>query len=235
MEPSYNDGSILLINKGLIKFRIKERDVVLALDPRDRRPILKRVTKVSGEEIFLEGDNADESTDSRAFGLVQKGNIIGKVILEFPSDTRGWLKIMVPILAFLGLIDSAYLTIKHFTGGEVNCSAIPGIDCDIVLGSMYSEIFGIPLALLGSLYYLTVLAIGIIYLKKQDSIFIQFLLVMTSVGLLASLYLVYVQAFILNAYCAFCLASAFISTLLFASSLAMTFLKEKNTSPVQLK
>jgi len=228
MEPTYGDGSVLLISKGIIKLGIKREDVILALDPRDKRPLLKRIVGISGEGISIEGDNVNESTDSRVFGLVQKENIIGKVILEFPSSTKKWLRMMVPILAFLGLIDSAYLTMKHFTGGEVSCGAIPGINCDIVLGSMYSEVFGIPLALLGTFYYLTVLVIGIVYLKKQDNIFVKLLLMATSIGFIASLYLIYVQALVLNAYCTFCLISASISMLLFASLLVIALSKEKN-------
>ena len=226
MEPAYKDGSVLWVSKSAVKFGLRSGDAVVALDPRDRRLILKRVTKVSKEGIFLEGDNSTQSTDSRTFGLVPKGNIIGKAMVKFPQ-WKGWPDKAVPALALLGLIDASYLTFKHFEGGEVACGIIPGVDCDVVLGSMYSEIFGIPLSLLGALYYLTVLVLGIAYLKRRKNVLLQLLFGVTAIGFLTSLYLIYIQAFVLNAYCPFCMISALTSIILFVSLWVMTISRGK--------
>ena len=228
MEPAYKNGSVLLISKAALRFGLKIGDAVMAFDPRDKRPILKRIAKVSKEGIYLKGDNEAQSTDSRTFGIVTKENIIGKVIMKFPNKISKLAHKAVLVLASIGLLDSGYLTFKHITGGEVTCSAIPGANCDVVLGSMYSTIFGIPLALLGTLYYLTVLTLWIIYLQKGDSRLLQFIFGITGVGFLTSLYLIYIQAFVLYAYCAFCMLSALTSTLLFVSLLLLV-LSQKRT------
>lgn len=224
MEPEYLDGQVVLVSKRAVKSGFREKDVVVALDPRDGRLILKRVERISETGVTLVGDNLPESTDSRTFGLVQKANIIGKVVMKFPKDL---LIKMVPTLAFVGLIDATYLTWKYFSGGEVACGVIPGLECDVVLGSTYSLVFGVPLALLGALYYLAVVVLGILYLKKKDNMFLRLLMGVTSAGFLSSLYLMYIQAFVLNAYCTFCIISAIISTILFVSLLVMTFRKGK--------
>lgn len=77
MKPSYVSGDVLHVSK----FR-KPRvgDVVVARDPRDGRLLLKRVGDFVGDKVFISGDNAMESTDSRTFGYVQERDIIGKVV-----------------------------------------------------------------------------------------------------------------------------------------------------------
>lgn len=228
MEPEYKNGSVVLISKNVVKYGLKRGDVIMAFDPRDGRRILKRVAEISARGIFLRGDDLSKSTDSRTFGLVQKENIIGKVIMRSPKRIKAWSEKAVPVLAIVGLVDAAYLTFKHFEGGEVECGVIPGANCNVVLGSMYSEIFGIPLALLGTLYYLTVFSLWITYVKNKEGILLRLLLGITSMGFLTSLYLVYIQAFVLNAYCVFCMTSALASTFLFVSLLIMTFSKKRN-------
>lgn len=228
MEPSYEDSSVLLISKIALKFGFKAGDVVLAFDPRDKRPILKRIVDISREGVYLEGDNVTQSTDSRTFGIVSKKNIIGKVVMKFPNNIAKLVNRAVLLFASIGLVDAGYLTFKHLTGGEVTCDAISGANCDVVLGSMYSTIFGIPLALLGALYYLTVLTLWTVYLKKGDNRLLQFIFGITGIGFLTSLYLIYIQAFVLYAYCAFCILSALTSTLLFVSLLLLVLSQKKS-------
>jgi len=226
MEPEYIDGTVVLVSKNTVKLGLNVGDVVVAPDPRSGRLILKRISKISETAVFLRGDKSSESTDSRTFGLIQKENIIGKVVMKLPKGFKGWLGGAVPVLASLGFVDAAYLTFKHFEGGKVECGIVPGADCNIVLGSMYSEIYGMPLALLGSLYYLTVLTLWTIYWRREENVILRMLLGATSIGFIASLYLIYIQGFVLNAYCLFCMASAFISITLFVLMIVMTSSKE---------
>ncbi len=51
--------------------------IVINFNGRDQ---VKRVIKIAGDQIFVEGDNKLESTDSRHFGPITKENIIGKVV-----------------------------------------------------------------------------------------------------------------------------------------------------------
>ena len=60
-------------------------DLVVVRDPRQRsRVLLKRIDRAAGDGRWLVlGDNAAASTDSRAFGAVDKEQIVGKVLLQY--------------------------------------------------------------------------------------------------------------------------------------------------------
>ena len=59
----------------------KERDVVVARV--NGKNFVKRIHSVSQDKYYLEGDNKNDSRDSRSFGPVFKKNIVGKVIFSF--------------------------------------------------------------------------------------------------------------------------------------------------------
>lgn len=116
------------------------------------------------------------------------------------------------IVAALGLADSIYLTIEHYMNAIPPCTIS---NCEIVLTSKYSLIFGVPVSLFGALYYAAVLVLGGLYIngdKKPRYIISAFLL--THIGLAASLYFTYIQAFVISAWCQYCLMSAASSTVL---------------------
>jgi uncharacterized membrane protein len=117
------------------------------------------------------------------------------------------------VFALIGFIDAAYLTIEHFRGIIPPCSLTA--DCDLVLTSSYSVIFGIPVALFGALYYLVILVGLFSYLDTKRTAFLKWTLLITIFGLLASFCLIYIQVFVLYSYCTYCIGSALISTILF--------------------
>ena len=106
-------------------------------------------------------------------------------------------------------------------GGVVPCSLTNG--CETVLSSQYAEIFGIPISLLGMLFYATVLILAVNIFDGKIK-FLNFLLVITLIAFAVSLGLVYLQFFVIEAICVYCLTSAGLSTLIFISVL---FLKNK--------
>lgn len=112
----------------------------------------------------------------------------------------------------LGFLDATYLTIEHYRGNIPPCT-IQG--CEIVLTSAQSKIAGIPVALLGSLYYLTLLILSIAYLDNKNESLIKIASKFTSLGFVASLYFVYLQFFVIKEICQYCMVSAGASTLLF--------------------
>lgn len=127
------------------------------------------------------------------------------------------------VVAFLGFLDASYLTAHHYSGVLPPCFITQG--CDVVTTSAYSTILGIPVALLGTLYYLTVLVLGFIYIdKKKDWVILKALPVVNTLGLLASAWFVYAQVFIIHALCMYCLLSAASSTTLF---ILMIFLRKR--------
>ncbi len=116
-------------------------------------------------------------------------------------------------LSALGFLDSAYLTIQHYSRDPFACPLFGG--CEEVTSSIYSEIFGIPTALLGVLYYGTIFLLSIYSFLKEDKKIMTIASQLTIAGVLASLYLVYIQVYVLSAICFYCILSAISSTLLF--------------------
>ena len=123
-----------------------------------------------------------------------------------------YLSIAASLLALVGLADAIYLTVKHISGGIVPCTITSG--CEQVLNSSYATIAGIPLAALGALAYFTAFSIAILgafgNAQARKLLFWVVLLMF-----LFSIWLFYLQAFVLQAFCQFCLLSAGVTLLLF--------------------
>jgi len=136
-----------------------------------------------------------------------------------------WTKIII-FLSTFGLFDAGYLTYEAFTGGVVPCSLTGG--CETVLSSQYADIYGIPISLIGMLFYATalILAVNIYYGNTKA---FNFLLVISSIAFIVSIVLVYIQFFVIEAVCVYCLTSAGISTLIF---ILVFFIRNKMTRSV---
>lgn len=117
--------------------------------------------------------------------------------------------------AILGIADAAYLLILKLTSNSAMCLGIG--DCATVNASRYSEIYKIPVSLLGIIAYLAIL--GIHTLEPRLRIFKENgrLLVfgISMVGVFFSAYLTYVELYILHAICPFCVISAVLITIVF--------------------
>ncbi len=128
------------------------------------------------------------------------------------------IKTMI-FLSVIGVLDSSFLTYKHFFNDKGISCPVTGAGCDIVTNSIYSEIFGVPLAVLGVLYYLSVFVALIWYLREEKDILLKLAFVLVLTGFLFSVYLFYLQAYVLYAFCIYCLVSAVVTTILFIISL----------------
>ena len=121
------------------------------------------------------------------------------------SRFRTILYAAVAIVSVVGLADATYLTVQALTGETLSCGGSP--DCFRVLGSSYAKIGGIPVAMLGALAYLSVFTFATFaafgYARAP-----KFLALMVGMMFLGTLWLLYVQAFLLHAYCRYCLFSA---------------------------
>ena len=122
------------------------------------------------------------------------------------------IAILFCILSAIGLLDATYLTVKHYLGGIPPCT-LRG--CEVVLTSAYNTIAGVPVALLGVLYYVTILLLSLAYLVSKKEAILRYAAHLTPAGFLASAYFVYLQLFVIKAICLYCMASAATSTLLF--------------------
>jgi uncharacterized membrane protein len=122
--------------------------------------------------------------------------------------------------AILGFLDAAYLTVEHFLNRVPPCSIVHG--CEKVTTSSFALIFGVlPMSLLGALYYLSVIVALILYLDMRRAFIIKWTARFTIIGFLFSLYLVYLQLFVIKAICQYCMLSALSSTGLFVVGLLM--------------
>ena len=127
------------------------------------------------------------------------------------SRFRTILYTAVAIVAVAGLADATYLTVQALTGETITCGGSP--DCFRVLGSSYAKLGGIPVAIIGALAYFTVFtfatfaAFGLTWAPR-------FVALIAGAMFLMTLWLLYVQAFLLHAYCRYCLFSAAITFLI---------------------
>jgi uncharacterized membrane protein len=142
--------------------------------------------------------------------------------LNTNSNTVAKLPLLAAVVALIGLFDSVYLTIKHVTAEIVPCGE--GFDCGAVLSSQYSEMFGIPLAVWGAIAYFTAFSLAILAAFGYRNLWNLFTIQVTLMAI-SSAYFVYLQAFVIKAYCQFCLISAGVCLTLFAIAMISRFVK----------
>jgi uncharacterized membrane protein len=122
------------------------------------------------------------------------------------------------ILTILGLLVSIYMTIFKITNNAKMCIGSHG--CSIVNSSRYSEVNGIPVAVLGVVGYAAILAVLLLERRpgffQQNGTLIFFGLSLT--GFLFTLYLIFVEVALIKAYCPFCITSQTAMTLIFIIS-----------------
>ncbi|MBI2953343.1 MAG: vitamin K epoxide reductase family protein [Chloroflexi bacterium] len=116
---------------------------------------------------------------------------------------------MVPVLALIGMFVSGYLAWVHWFGIEPICGELG--ECEVVNSSVYAEIYGVPVALLGFVGYASLLALGLINLRHAEhnhrlarwAIF-----GFSLAGVLYSGWLTNIELNVLRAICVWCVASA---------------------------
>ena len=125
----------------------------------------------------------------------------------------------VLMLSFLGLADSWYLADSALSGNELTCS-IAGLEgCNAVADSPYANLFGIPLALYGTAFYAILFTLAAIALLLPSRRLYGALLACGTLGVVASLYFLFVQIMFIGAICIYCLLSALITFVLFCLTL----------------
>lgn len=116
---------------------------------------------------------------------------------------------LISFLAFIGFLDATYLVIKHFSHSFPPCAISRG--CDIVLTSQYASILGVPTALYGSIYFVSMLILSIYLLDKKTHALHSGLLGLGVLGTIVSLGFLYIQTFVLKSYCQYCIFSEIIA------------------------
>jgi uncharacterized membrane protein len=125
---------------------------------------------------------------------------------------------IITALAILGLLVSIYMTIYKLTDNDAMCIGSGG--CSVVNSSRYSEVNGIPVAVLGVVGYASILAL--LFLENRPGFFqengVMMLFGVTLTGFLFTLYLIFVEVALIKAYCPFCLTSQGVMTVIFILS-----------------
>ena len=134
------------------------------------------------------------------------------------------LPLLAALVALCGVADAIYLTVHHYTGEQVPCSIVAG--CEQVLTSSYAEIAGIPLAAFGALAYFAAFSLAVLAAFGNRLMWKVFGIQVVLMAIFTA-WLVYLQAFVIGAFCQFCLASAAITFTLFIIFLASRFLQPK--------
>ena len=112
------------------------------------------------------------------------------------------------LISLIGLADSIYLTVEHLSGRSVRCTLVSG--CSEVLSSQYATVRGFPLAAIGAIAYFVVFSLATLAAfgyKGVDKL----LTVIVGAMFLTTLWLLYLQAFVIGHFCQFCLLSALVT------------------------
>jgi uncharacterized membrane protein len=115
------------------------------------------------------------------------------------------LPLAAAFVALVGVADSAYLTVHHLTAEPVPCSIISG--CETVLTSSYAEIGGVPLAAFGAAAYFVAFSLAILAAFGNRPMWTLFGVQVVLMSIFTG-WLIYLQAFVIGAFCQFCLISA---------------------------
>jgi len=136
-----------------------------------------------------------------------------------------WPYLVAAIVSLVGLGDAIYLTIQDLTGQHLRCTIITG--CAEVLGSKYAHVGPIPLAMLGAAAYFTFFSLAILVVFGYS--FARHLLpFLVAIMFLMTLWLTYLQAFVIHHFCQYCLLSAAVTTVL-TLIVGISFLKSRRT------
>ena len=133
-------------------------------------------------------------------------------MIHNPAKTP-WIYIIAALLALVGVGDSIYLTVQHITGESLRCTIISG--CSEVLSSQYAQVGPVPLAALGAAAYFTVFSLATLAAFNYQFA-VPFLKIVVAFMFLTTLWLLYLQAFVIRHFCQYCLLSAAVTTALTA-------------------
>jgi uncharacterized membrane protein len=142
------------------------------------------------------------------------------------NTERVWPHIVIALLSLIGLGDSIYLTVQHLTGASVRCTLISG--CSEVLSSPYSHIGPVPLAAIGAVAYFAVFSLAVLGVSGYQAAR-RLLLILIALMFLTTLWLLYLQAFVIGHFCQYCLLSAAVTIMLTVVSVMVLLLGKNRT------
>ena len=120
-----------------------------------------------------------------------------------------WIYLIAALISLVGLADAIYLTVEHLSGESLRCTIISG--CSEVLSSPYSHIGSVPLAAIGAVAYFAVFSLATLAMFRYQ-VAATILKIIVALMFLTTLWLLYLQAFVIHHFCQYCLLSAAVTT-----------------------
>jgi len=123
-----------------------------------------------------------------------------------------WIYAALIAAAFLGMVDSSYVGFHAAEGFLIPCGFAGG--CDQVLSSPYARFLGVSIAWFGLAFYFIIAAASLFaFFGYPEALRISF--IVAGLAFPTTLYLLYLQAFVIRAFCDYCLLSASLVLLIF--------------------
>jgi uncharacterized membrane protein len=211
-------------------------------EPADMQPVSDALIQEDGQgssaptAIMTVVEPADEHADeTRSNGFTLALVILVGMVLAIgftifallrdrePDDNQRatWMDWLIPVVVVLGFGVAGYLTYIEATAVEAVCGPVG--DCNAVQNSSYARVLGIlPVGILGLLGYAAILVAWIVQ-RVRDDRWADYsrlaMLGMALFGTLYSIYLTYIEIWVIEAVCIWCLSSAVLVTLLMMLSI----------------
>ena len=128
-----------------------------------------------------------------------------------PFSPFSWTYLIAALISLIGLGDGIYLTVQHITGASLRCTIISG--CSEVLSSPYAQVGPLPLAAVGAAAYFVVFSLAVLAAFGYPLVKL-LLKIILGLMFLTTLWLLYLQAFVIHHFCQYCLLSAAVTTTL---------------------
>lgn len=125
---------------------------------------------------------------------------------------------VILICAFFGIAVSSYLASSEAQGAPLICNIESLSGCNVVVNSAYSQFMGISLADIGLFFYTILFILAAFELFQMNHLLRHLLQGLALVAILSSVYSVYTQAFLIKAYCVYCLTSVLLTVIIFIAA-----------------
>jgi uncharacterized membrane protein len=157
-------------------------------------------------------------------GMLATVIIVAAYYIRGSSPAKPWPAWLIAALSIVGLGVAIYMTYIETTHAEAVCGPVG--DCNSVQQSPYATLFGfLPVGILGAIGYATILILWVIRqygsekLRNTATILI---FALSGFGILFSIYLTFLEPFVIGASCVWCISSAIVMTLIFWTAATLT-------------
>ena len=113
----------------------------------------------------------------------------------------GWILVVLDLVA---LVIAGYLSVVELGGGVPYCGALHG--CETVAQSEYARIAGIPVAVVGVVASLVLLALALAWIRTGRAALLDLSYALSLVGVMFEAYFLFLQLFVIHALCIWCSA-----------------------------